>query len=369
MLGYISSTRRKSCHACVKSKRRCDLGYPCCKRCLAKSLECVYPHSAREAEVVIRQTTPDLIPIQSDARATGQSQAHPSIDPTLLSRDGFLRLIVTAEPQIGKDLVPQIWEPTILNHDQVMSMINSLCAFIPSLAYTGHTLFIHKTLYEGHQPAAYQDSCSLAALYLLKTNSNANVLMNSIDSKIVSLISRSKDWSLLEHLAAVQALIIYQVMRLFDPDINMQIQASKHIKLLELWTAHLWKRSFNSPETFPTCHESWVFYESLRRTVLFSTLVSGAWSCITKAGLCDKVPILARLPFTNSQRMWDCDSAEWQESRPCATVSGEQRPYLIAYGDLSKSWTYDAQVEELSTFERMLLAPCRGGDDPRLLDV
>jgi hypothetical protein len=71
MLGYISSTRKKSCFGCVKAKRRCDLGYPFCKRCCVKGYDCKYPNATpREArgsgvvpaEVVIRQATPDLAP-------------------------------------------------------------------------------------------------------------------------------------------------------------------------------------------------------------------------------------------------------------------------------------------------------------------
>src|SRR6478735_5014024 len=37
------STRRKSCKACVRSKRRCDLGLPSCDRCIARKVSCEYP--------------------------------------------------------------------------------------------------------------------------------------------------------------------------------------------------------------------------------------------------------------------------------------------------------------------------------------
>ena len=42
--------RRKSCAACIKAKRRCDLGQPACLRCTQRLLECRYeagPLSAR----------------------------------------------------------------------------------------------------------------------------------------------------------------------------------------------------------------------------------------------------------------------------------------------------------------------------------
>lgn len=36
-------SRRKSCEACKSAKRRCDLAYPTCSRCIHKGLPCFYP--------------------------------------------------------------------------------------------------------------------------------------------------------------------------------------------------------------------------------------------------------------------------------------------------------------------------------------
>ncbi|PKS07190.1 hypothetical protein jhhlp_005790 [Lomentospora prolificans] len=38
--------RRKSCAACTKAKRRCDLGQPSCLRCAGRGIECHYPHGS-----------------------------------------------------------------------------------------------------------------------------------------------------------------------------------------------------------------------------------------------------------------------------------------------------------------------------------
>lgn len=35
--------RRKSCHACVKAKRRCDQRQPICARCSQRKIRCLYP--------------------------------------------------------------------------------------------------------------------------------------------------------------------------------------------------------------------------------------------------------------------------------------------------------------------------------------
>lgn len=44
--------RRKSCQACKKARRRCDLARPTCQRCAQRNIHCHYPHAppVRESE-------------------------------------------------------------------------------------------------------------------------------------------------------------------------------------------------------------------------------------------------------------------------------------------------------------------------------
>ncbi|KAF2643489.1 hypothetical protein P280DRAFT_394167 [Massarina eburnea CBS 473.64] len=396
MLGYISSTRKKSCRQCVKAKRRCDLGYPCCKRCFTKALDCAYPNaSVREAEVIIRQATPDLAlpPTTATSASSGASgggiRLHmEEIDPALLqafsdssaSASGsrpeksldfesipiahpwpqqIYRRPRTTPPQ--RPLVPHFSSPTFLNDPQVIFLISGMCAFVPALAYNGHNTFIHSHLYEEQQPSAYQDSVAISALYMVKTQKNITVLAKSMDAKIAALIASSHSWTLEEHLAAVQALITYQLIRLFDPTMNLQSSAIPHNHLLAVWTAHLWKRSFAHPLTLPDCHASWVFYESLRRTVMISVFLRGAWSCVTRGGLCDQVPVLARLPLTTDDKLWVENKNMFESRTPCR----KKAEALVAYGEWSARW--DGDPRNLSDFQRLLLVACRGQEDPRLL--
>lgn len=64
---------KKSCNACIKAKRRCDLLTPQCTRCFQKNLECVYKgqlpgwrHS----------------PADSPANSISAPQDHPLVRPT-----------------------------------------------------------------------------------------------------------------------------------------------------------------------------------------------------------------------------------------------------------------------------------------------
>lgn len=267
------------------------------------------------------------------------------------------------EDELSKSILeciaPHLWQPRYLQKAQVKAIVKILCSFIPTLATTGHCLYIHRMLYKDWQPPDYQDSCSLAALYMMKTQQNSSILINTINNKILDLIKHSESWTLIEHLAAVQALLIYQIMRLFDADLKQQDLAYKQNALLELWTALLWKRSFKEPPYYPSPFETWVFQESLRRTVLMSVFVRGAWTCVTMNGLCDQVPLLARLPLTKDIKLWEMGPEEWSE-RTGALDNGAG---LIAYGDLSYAWSPDRSLEQLSEFERLLLVACKAGED------
>jgi hypothetical protein len=409
MLGYISSTRRKSCTCCVKAKRRCDLGYPFCKRCFVKGLNCSYPNAARatvrNVEVVIRQTTPDITPpdisvacsandyipttqidvidvnidpvfLQSGSSSDSGSSSPEAWQKELEWKNAWFqdevskpRYDVAPAMQICRPLIPDVVVPVQLNEQQVMVVTEGLRTIIANMAYSGTTHFLHQNLYPNYQqqPQAYQDCVAMSALYMGRNARNERILLNSINTKISALIRQSANWSLTEHLAAVQALIIYQIMRLFDPSLNAQEQAVRHNPLLERWSATLWKRFFSETPIFPDAYSSWVFTESVRRTILVSVFTRCGWNAFTKGGLASQVHILARLPLTKDMGKWNRGPGDsgyrlgWQEK----LLSEEEG--LVSYGDMAQDWRHDKDVGALCGFGKLLLAPCRGKDDPRLL--
>lgn len=408
---YISATRRKSCTACVKSKRRCDLEFPFCTRCLVKGLACAYPTPSpgRDRRLVVRQASPvpapgsasveigdfgaaglmpfngadaDLRgggqngrPLLSASAISGSSSSGSSPDSgtwqdelaisasLLLDRVAFDQPRLPVEP--CRTLWPEITAPSYLNDAQVRYVLQALRSFVPSMAYTGSTPFLHQNLWQRYQPEAYQDCVSLSGLYLCKTSANTPLITSSINVKIARLRAMSGSWDLVEHLAAVQTLIIYQIIRLFDPSLNDQAQAQKHNHLLETWAAHLWKRSFNEPAMLGNCYETWVFNESLRRTIMMSVFVRCAWSLYTRDGLADQVPVLARIPFTKDLQAWKTAPEEWCQSVFPKMLEDDG---LTAYMDFTEQWTHEKEVETLDPFGKLLMAACRGADDPRLLN-
>ncbi|EOA81267.1 hypothetical protein ACJQWK_10561 [Exserohilum turcicum] len=378
MLGYISSTRKKSCTACVKAKRRCDLGYPFCKRCFVKGLDCSYPNpsktpvSVRDAEVVIRRTTPDIsLPATTAHHHVGAHEpGNIALDPLALAASDESTLEAwlqdgdgcSTTPELCRTLMPSVALPVILNNQQTIIVVEGLCALVNHMAYSGTTHFLHRNLYpHDAQPAAYQDCVAIAALYMAQNVRNTSILVNSINAKISIMIREARNWTLMNHLAAVQALIIYQIIRLFDPSLGAQADAVKHNALLETWATDLLKRSFYDTLSFPDAHARWVFNESLRRTVFMSVFTRCAWSVFTKGGLADQVHILAAMPLTKDLGRWT------RQDTLCGIESIPSKDEdLVSYLDLSRDWSYDKSVKELGPFGKFLLAPCRG-DDQRLL--
>jgi hypothetical protein len=351
---YISATRKKSCAACVKSKRRCDLQLPSCRRCRTKNLDCTY-HSTEPRDKA-KAARPDW-PVQVsalDSPARFQLHQHnTTLDPRFagFSTDGGACASLQdtwglplpsnyciPEPRITNGPWSHEFAPSFLNNEQVHYIIGTIRAFVPSLAYTGSTQFAHQSLWDLYQPEAYQDSVAIASLYLCKNNRNKSILTNMIGSKITD--------------------------RLFDPDLNQQTQAEKNNALLELWTEQLWKRSFDEPQAFTNDYDAWVFEESLRRTITMSVFTRCAWTCMTKDGLVDQAPVLVRLPLTRDQSAWARTSEDLATRSP---PMPQEQETLVAYGDFSQSWTVDHKVEQLDPFTKLLLAACRGADDPRLL--
>ncbi|EUC40828.1 hypothetical protein COCMIDRAFT_107770 [Bipolaris oryzae ATCC 44560] len=411
MLGYISSTRKKSCTACVKAKRRCDLGYPFCKRCFVKGLDCAYPTppktpvSVRDTEIVIRHTdTPPRDSSQpatatiASASATAATNAATSVEPDCdFARDPWIVLrrdggessesdeaslssssesspevwmghdnSLTARLPLRRTLLPTVVVPVLLNEQQSTFVIEGLCSLVTSMACSGTTHFLHRNLFADHdQPVAYQDCVALSALYMAQNASyTGNILVNSINAKIAALVKEAPTWSLMQHLAAVQALIIYQIIRLFDPILGAQEQAVKHNVLLEQWATSLFHRSCYDMPFFADERSRWVFTESLRRTLFMAVFTRCSWSVFTCGGLASQVHVLAGMPLTK-------DLGRWSQEEDKALCQGEsmqsQEQELISYVDMSVDWSHDKSVEELGSFGQLLLVPCRGRDDVRLL--
>lgn len=61
MYGEVTPSRRKSCEACKRAKRRCDLAFPFCSRCVRRNEPCAYPGSQPSAIPQFDDELPSLL--------------------------------------------------------------------------------------------------------------------------------------------------------------------------------------------------------------------------------------------------------------------------------------------------------------------
>lgn len=112
-----------------------------------------------------------------------------------------------------------------------------------------HCPLIHKQLYVGSQlPPHMLDAFAAVALYDSKTDENEEVIMKIIEEKADRLLNLTMSYfgpdpsiRITEQLSHVQALFIYQALRLFDSNIRQRAQAEMQMPTLEKWNAKLWE--------------------------------------------------------------------------------------------------------------------------------
>ncbi|KAH9214367.1 hypothetical protein DL95DRAFT_523917 [Leptodontidium sp. 2 PMI_412] len=202
-------------------------------------------------------------------------------------------------------------EVGVMDRERIRYCVRCLKSYPISLAHTGKTTFIHPRNYQPTMPQALQDAVSASSLYCNKNELNENVIWEIITSKVTQLTERRPSWSVAEHLAFVQALIIFQIIRLFDGDIKQRSDAEQQEELLTSWTDSLAIRTgvVSSPSsTVDRGWEYWVFEEALRRTIIVSRTAQSMFA-IQRQGFCTMVGAVTDMSFTAQRKLWAAPSA------------------------------------------------------------
>ncbi|KAK6069483.1 alcohol dehydrogenase GroES-like domain-containing protein [Seiridium cupressi] len=294
--------------------------------------------------------------ISTAARTTPhrQEQRAPGIVPVGEATGG----VSEANELSEMDLLPlaslQVPVRTILKQEQINFCIDQFQSFIPQLVQQNQLPFIHPASFQDAPPVVYQDLLGLSAMYCQKSLQNRAVIFSMLDSRIDSLVNSSKtsSWSTKDYLVGVQALIMYQIIRLFDGDIRQRASAERQSGTLEDWTLHL-QSSINllyedcSNESLYKC---WIFVESARRTILMSILLQALYSSL-KDGFCTSVPRMAYLPVTVNGALWSVPEETWWQF---TLGSGGD---LMTYHDFTVMWN-EGQPLYTDIYETILLAAC-----------
>lgn len=244
-----------------------------------------------------------------------------------------------------------------LTKDKLDSCVQYFRSYITNIVQNGRTPFIDPRIYEENAlPPCLEDVYCVCAAYLSKTTANETMIFRIMSRKFDELLSKRPYYSFEDELASVQALIIYQILRLFDGDIRQRGIAEAHFQLLEAWAMSLRQRSeLEIPLLIQASpYRRWLFIESVRRTVLMSIFLRAIYYCI-RDGFCDKVPDLAPLPLTVRGELWEAKSeSEWIQA-----TSGIQ-PDVLTYHEFVEVWDGGPAGGNVEEFQKVLLLACIG---------
>lgn len=317
-------TRQKSCIQCAISKRRCDRQLPVCTQCASKSSLCQYkttpqwPSASRAEEAV----APSAMPISGndpilEHPTTDSSSSIPvsGVDFSVLDVDEtFLDIY---DMQLNNQILYS--QIGLMDRARIAYLIKTLRSYPSLLITTARTPFIHPFLFSPSIPSPLQDAVSACSLYHAKNEMNEVVIWEIISSLVAKLLQTRPGWTVAEHLSCVQALIILQIIRLFDGDVRARGDGEQAEDVLVEWTDQLALRTGivtdgleNGPletgQLMAQGWENWVFEESVKRAVIVSRMVSSMYS-ILKRGYCTWVEKVTELSFTAGEGLWEAKSA------------------------------------------------------------
>ncbi|KAI0469101.1 hypothetical protein F4859DRAFT_505719 [Xylaria cf. heliscus] len=270
--------RRKSCAACIKAKRRCDLRQPSCLRCSQRKIDCSYPThidnlSKRRSDTASSPTgiiSPNVQPqeLMKDALPemtpwdTGfdfnmdmnpsynlACSSFPSIsfdEPALPGLD-FLDDMVNIDstltssipPTPGpllerEDEMPVVVRPpksqiASISRIQLLRAVSELIetrlrysmdAFKrapESMVVEGGTPWSHPALYRDSMPTCLEDALAACALHRAKNPANTAMIQRIIQLRYQRLLTAPvPTTNVSEMMARTHALILYQIMLFFD---------------------------------------------------------------------------------------------------------------------------------------------------------
>jgi hypothetical protein len=249
-------------------------------------------------------------------------------------------------------LVPQTDTWTIYNLDSALynensnvhvsdfkQFIQAIREWLSQWVRDTHCPFLHKQLYsESGLPPCLQDAFAAVASYESKNDKNEEVIMRIIEEKANKLLNEPSSVTdsgvgapsslrTAEQLARVQALFIYQFIRLFDGDIRQRAQAEALIPTLNGWNNKLWESanvdaclqtSFGFSGLFsqglgakrlddPSGQQwhDWLLAESVRRIWLIGNYVQ----CVYLTMRDCQTGCSGGVSFTARRGLWDAQSA------------------------------------------------------------
>lgn len=408
MSAMPATPRQKACIACADSKRKCDKQVPECQRCLDRDVDCLYPPPKRRRREPIARDGPteELIPLENyaDADVLGNGldfwdwgaieaaglDMSPS-DVVIPSVPALSAATVSLPTQgvlfensdISSSIYPwflrdETWVMEHANHEPACVSFAELEPFIRIVdemlqfwVANGHNSFIHRRLYENGLPTCLQDAFTTLAAYNGRTPAVKEIILQIAEQRSAALTRQSPPSTggaegILAHLARVQALFVYEFIRLFDGSVRVRASAEQQLPILRQWVTLMWEavkkyrgedRSLShhpfqwTPSEFDREYDTsseiwqlWILTESARRSHIVIDTIVNIYQIMTKGW----AECSGGVMFTARHGLWEAESAvKWLElSRakpPLLVPSLQPGPLISRYA-----------AEEVDNFAKLL---------------
>ncbi|EFY88672.1 hypothetical protein MAC_05290 [Metarhizium acridum CQMa 102] len=293
------SIRRQSCDSCFASRRKCDLTYPICTRCERNNKSCQYrypPQLPRERIAVDATAT-----VPAATQSTGQVKRKSShADASSPDTTGSVALTPSSPRWIGRlGTLPPIASSTSLNW-----VFNQIRGCPQNFAQRAETIFIHKGLYTGNKlPQPLRAAFGICAGTLSVNQVSHQTLFRVLDSEVDALLSSSLTGSLQEELHKLQAVVLYQIIRLFYGQIGERMLAERQEYLVRSYALKLLQLSNAELRSGPRTWAAWIVAESIRRTVYIAFKLYTLYA-MSRYGQCSEIQAMCMLPISTNSRLW-----------------------------------------------------------------
>ncbi|KAN0090010.1 hypothetical protein V8E51_018589 [Hyaloscypha variabilis] len=356
-----------ACIACARSKRKCGRQMPSCARCADAGRSCVYPPSRSRAASSSR-------PLLSDAlRGSVLRLEDGVLAEAILPDDLMLDLafplmdsdfaapppsvLQTPNASVTKSdwfLAPETWKisrrwdtsaDVPVGIATMKAYVAVLQSWIERWVTTGSNPFIHPRLYSANFPTCVQVAYTTLASYIHRTPANTDIVLQIIEDRSNDLLQENgavlnmvgpEEWAdrgeqdvdLFSQLARLHALMVYQIIGLFDGDIRSRHVAEGHMAIQNSWAGKLFHSAAKTlsnthavathlvgclPRPSTYSQEQWYLWilsESIRRSWLVAVSLSPVFSTLQQRwAVCP-----GSVMYTNHSCLWNAASAtEWEK--------------------------------------------------------
>lgn len=243
-------------------------------------------------------------------------------------------------------------------------MVSEIGNLHQTFAKTRAAPFLHSRLWSNKLPKTMLSAFSAASAYATATPDNKAWIIKLVTNAAVQVHREGENvTSHADRLARVQALLLIDLIRIFDGDLSLRAAADRERHVFVEWIKDLRSilveleaeatllggGSMSARDKPPKSWDSWIFLESVRRT----RITCCAFFCL-QAMLCQEeieTDIWEEATFTASKSLWEATSSvdfyrAWRD----------KPQYLVKNFNFKDFWQH-GRIDDMDEFTRLMLTP------------